>query len=53
VKKRYSAAGGPSDPEMGDAALPCFMLAKTLRKAPQKIAEDIAAEIKKPDYNPK
>jgi len=40
----------PPDPEMGDAALPCFKLAKTLRKAPQKIAEDIAAEIKKPDY---
>ena len=32
----------PPDPKMGDAALPCFKLAKSLRKAPPKIAAEIA-----------
>ena len=31
--------------KMGDYALPCFKLAKTLRKAPPLIAKDIAAKI--------
>ena len=31
----------PPNPEMGDYALPCFKLAKTLRKAPPMIAADI------------
>jgi len=33
--------------EMGDLALPCFPLAKRLKKPPQEIAEQLAAEIKK------
>lgn len=32
----------PPDPEWGDAAFPCFSLAKTLRKAPQQIASELA-----------
>ena len=34
----------PADESMGDYAFPCFRLAKTLRKAPQMIAADIAAK---------
>ncbi|MBQ3003783.1 MAG: arginine--tRNA ligase, partial [Clostridia bacterium] len=32
----------PSDPKLGDLALPCFKLAKTLRQAPPKLASDLA-----------
>lgn len=39
----------PPDPKMGDAALPCFKLAKSLRKAPPKIAAEIAEKISVPD----
>ncbi len=39
----------PADESMGDYAFPCFRLAKSLRKAPQIIAEDIA---KKAEGNP-
>lgn len=39
----------PPDPKMGDAALPCFKLAKPLRKAPPKIAAEIAEKISVPD----
>lgn len=38
----------PPDPKMGDAALPCFRLAKTLRKAPPLIAREIADKIELP-----
>lgn len=34
----------PPDTTMGDFAFPCFKLAKTMRKAPQMIAEDIAGK---------
>lgn len=33
----------PPDPTMGDVGFPCFALAKVLRKAPPKIAADVAA----------
>ena len=32
----------PPSPEMGDCALPCFKLAKSMRMAPPKIAESLA-----------
>lgn len=35
----------PPDEKMGDIALPCFKLSKTLRMAPVKIAESIANEL--------
>ena len=35
----------PGDTKMGDYAFPCFRLAKTLRKAPPLIAQDVAARI--------
>lgn len=40
----------PADSKMGDFAFPCFRLAKTLRKAPPVIAQEIAANIEKPDF---
>ena len=33
----------PPNPEMGDYALPCFTFAKTMRKAPNLIAEELGA----------
>lgn len=35
----------PPNPEMGDLSLPCFTFSKTLRKAPQAIAEGLQAEL--------
>ena len=35
----------PSNEKMGDFSFPCFKLAKTLKKAPQTIAEDIQFKI--------
>ncbi len=35
----------PPQEDMGDFAMPCFRLAKTMRMAPQKIAEDLAAQL--------
>lgn len=39
----------PPDAEMGDIALPCFKLSRTLRAVPPKIASDLAERIKS-DY---
>ena len=35
----------PPDTKMGDLALPCFKLSRTLRRPPVKIAEDLASAI--------
>nr|MDD6335594.1 arginine--tRNA ligase [bacterium] len=35
----------PPQPELGDAALPCFKLARTMRKAPPAIAAQLAEEL--------
>lgn len=40
----------PKDIAMGDLCLPCFRLAKTMRKSPVAIAEDIAAGLTLPPY---
>ena len=40
----------PPDSSMGDYALACFPLAKILKKNPKQIAEDLAKELKKPDF---
>ncbi|MCI1931753.1 MAG: arginine--tRNA ligase [Clostridia bacterium] len=40
----------PPDKKMGDYAFPCFRLAKTLRKAPPLIAQEISSKIEKPDF---
>lgn len=37
----------PPKPEMGDYAFPCFQLAKTLRKAPNLIAQELKESIDK------
>lgn len=39
----------PPDEKMGDLSVPCFPLAKVLKKAPQTIASEIAAAIKPGD----
>jgi arginyl-tRNA synthetase len=39
----------PPENHLGDYAFPCFRLAKERRKAPQKIAAEIAAAIETPD----
>lgn len=43
----YSMLALPPNTEMGDFALPCFRLAKTMRKAPVLIAQEIADNYKK------
>jgi arginyl-tRNA synthetase len=47
-----AAIGGmletPPDPAMGDFALPCFKLSKTLRKAPPMISDALAAKLSAP-----
>lgn len=35
----------PPDTTMGDVALPCFKLSKTLKKSPMQIAQDLAGKI--------
>lgn len=40
----------PPDPGMGDLALPCFRLAKTLRRPPQVIASELAQKLGTPEY---
>ncbi len=39
--------------KMGDYSMPCFSLAKVMRKAPKTIAEDIVVGIKKTEWLPK
>lgn len=39
----------PPKPEMGDYAFPCFTLAKTFRKAPNVIAQELAEKIQTGD----
>ena len=41
----------PPDSKMGDIALPCFRLAKSLRTSPVKIAEALAASVSIPEYS--
>ncbi|TCS83080.1 arginyl-tRNA synthetase [Tepidibacillus fermentans] len=38
----------PPSREMGDVAFPCFILAKTFRKAPQTIADELASKLEDP-----
>jgi len=40
----------PPNRELGDLALPCFTLAKRLRKAPNAIAIDLAERLEAPDF---
>ena len=41
----FSMLEYPPDPAMGDLALPCFRLAKSLHRAPAQIAQSLASEI--------
>lgn len=40
----------PPRPEMGDYAFPCFQLSKTLRKAPNAIAEELKGKLNKQGF---
>ena len=40
----------PPNPQMGDYAFPCFRLAKTMRKAPPAIAQEISEKIELPAF---
>ncbi len=40
----------PPNPEMGDMAFPCFLLAKVMRKAPPVIAAELAESFPKLDF---
>lgn len=40
----------PANKEMGDYAFPCFRLAKTLKKSPIQIANDIVLKIEKKNF---
>ena len=41
----------PKKTDMGDYAFPCFRLAKTFRKAPNIIAEELTAQINEKGYD--
>ena len=45
----YNMIALPPNTEMGDFALPCFRLAKTMRKSPAVIAQEIAESYPKDD----
>ncbi|MFO1535338.1 MAG: arginine--tRNA ligase [Thermoplasmatota archaeon] len=45
VETSWPALESPPDPAMGDLGLPCFSLAKALRKAPNAIALDVASAV--------
>ena len=40
----------PPKPEMGDYAFPCFQLSKTMRKAPNMIAQELKEKINKDGF---
>lgn len=40
----------PPNPDLGDVALPCFKLSKTLRKSPVQIAEELVENLPKNKY---
>ena len=47
----FSMLEYPPDTEMGDLALPCFKLSKTLRRSPVQIAAALAEEIKSEEFS--
>lgn len=40
----------PPNPDMGDIALPCFKLSKTLRKSPIEIADELSKNLPSSEY---
>ncbi|MGI6569782.1 MAG: arginine--tRNA ligase [Caldicoprobacterales bacterium] len=45
TRQIYDMLEIPPNPDMGDLALPCFKLSKTLRKSPVQIAQELASAI--------
>lgn len=50
VEEIYNAIEIPPEQAMGDYAYPCFRLAKTMRKAPPLIAQEIAEKMEKQEF---
>ncbi|MDO5734154.1 MAG: arginine--tRNA ligase [Eubacteriales bacterium] len=48
-ERAYELLEEPPQQNLGDYALPCFTLAKELRKSPQLIAEEIAEKLELPE----
>jgi len=46
----YDMLEYPPNPEMGDIALPCFKLSKTLKKSPMMIAQELASNISNMEF---
>ncbi|HIH05270.1 TPA: arginine--tRNA ligase [Candidatus Woesearchaeota archaeon] len=40
----------PPNPELGDYAFPCFSLSRQFKKAPQQIAQELAAKFRKSEF---
>lgn len=40
----------PKSPEMGDFAFPCFVLAKSIKKSPAQISQELASKIDKKEF---
>jgi arginyl-tRNA synthetase len=49
IEELESLVEVPPDEKLGDYAFPCFVLSKKLKKAPEKIAEEIAPKLKTTD----
>ncbi len=49
AEELYSWLETPPSPEMGDYAFPCFRLAKTLKKAPPVIAQELVSALTLPE----
>jgi arginyl-tRNA synthetase len=47
----YTMLEYPPDKNMGDLALPCFRLSKTLRRSPVQIAETLAGAVSSPEFS--
>lgn len=50
AEEAAAAVEVPANKAMGDYAFPCFRLAKTFRKAPPLIAQDLAGKLEKPAF---
>lgn len=50
AKEIHELIETPPDSSMGDYALPCFRLAKAMRKAPPAIAQELAQGLEKPGF---
>ncbi len=50
MEQIYNMLEIPPNDDMGDVALPCFKLSRTLKKAPAAIAQELSEKFLKPEY---